>query len=68
MPRHLCACTRPLVTDNEPDGVGACKRCRGAVSADAAARLPDLDVPYGTTRRANMARFKEWAERAMRRR
>ena len=65
MSRHLCTCSRPLLTENPPDGLDACARCRGAVNDEAAARLPDLDVPYGTTHPANMQRFKEWAEDAI---
>ena len=64
--RHLCACAAPLLTDNEPDGLDACKRCRGAVDDAAAERLPDLDVPYGTTHPANMEGFKRWADEAIR--
>jgi hypothetical protein len=64
MARHRCPCWRPLVTDSPPDGLDACSRCRGAVSDDAAERLPDLEVPYGT--RADPLAFNRWANEALR--
>ena len=63
MPRHICRCSHPLITDSEPDGLDACKRCRGAVTLDAVENLPDLDVghiDYG-------AGFSRWADDAIRR-
>jgi hypothetical protein len=64
--RHLCQCSRPLLSEDAPDGLDSCARCRGAVSHEAAETLPDLDVPYGTTHPANLAGFKWWVDEAIR--
>jgi hypothetical protein len=63
--RHLCECSRPLITESEPDGFDACKRCRGAITEEAALSLPELPVPYGKTHPADLAGFKRWADEAI---